>query len=525
VVARSTSTEAPRRQETAIRLRAKRAEELALQIERDILSEGWSVGEHFGDEAQLIDRYHGSRAVIREAIQLVERHQVAVSRRGRGGGLIISAPAETSIEQSVVLYLEAVGISGRELLVARRLLELLAVRLATGRLTEAGIELLRAASTDEERQGICASDHQLHDAIVECAANPVIRVYLDALIEVTRRKPAIARSIGEDAKRAAPRVPAIHKAIADAIVGGNGPVAEQRMADHLSAIASLLEDDEKHAPADLVPAQPGAVEDGGLARHGDRAHSGVEAARLSDLSYTSLDRGRASDRVLQEMLKDVRACGSVGGVHLGSEAELMERYGASRAAFREAVRLLEHVGVVEMRRGTAGGLVVTEPVPDGLGRAIAMYLEHCGASPDDLQDVRTELELHSVAEIAGNLDARTRGRLAQIIRRERRAGDKLVLPVPQGAYLVSPATHFHLALTDIIGNRAVQVLARPLIAITSGGHARIKVDETGASARAAAVRTAHQRIIEAMLDGDRDLAVHRMRKHLCALSESVRSPQ
>jgi DNA-binding FadR family transcriptional regulator len=498
VVSRGTDGDAPRRQDTAIRLRAKRAEELALMIERDILSEGRSVGEHFGDEAQLIDRYHGSRAVIREAIQLVERHQVAVSRRGRSGGLIIAAPAETSIEQSVVLYLEAVGISGPELLTARRLLELLAVRRATERLTENGIELLRAASAGEERLGVCSSDHQLHDVIVECAGNPVIRVYLDALIEVTRRKPAIARSIGKDALRSMPRVPAIHKAIADAIVNGNVPVAEQRMAEHLNAMAGLLAEEER-------PAEPGQMLAG--SSHG---------------AVTSLDRGRASDRVLQAMLADVRSCGGAAGVHLGSEAELMERYRASRAALREAVRLLEHVGVVEMRRGTAGGLVVIEPVPDGLGRAIAMYLEHCGASPDDLQDVRVELELQSVAEIADNLDTRTRGRLAQIIRRERRAGNKLVRPVPDGAYLVSPATNFHLVLTDIAGNRATQVLARPLIAITSGGHARIKAGEAGESARAAAVRTAHQHIIEAILDGDRDLAVHRMRKHLCALSESVR---
>ena len=47
----------------------------------------------------------------------------------------------------------------------------------------------------------------------------------------------------------------------------------------------------------------------------------------------------------------------------GSEVQLIARYGVSRAVFREAVRLLEHHGLAEMRRGLHGGLFIRQPEP------------------------------------------------------------------------------------------------------------------------------------------------------------------
>src|ERR1700726_1350908 len=51
------------------------------------------------------------------------------------------------------------------------------------------------------------------------------------------------------------------------------------------------------------------------------------------------------------------------GELFGSEVELIARYGVSRAVFREAVRLLEHHGLAEMRRGLHGGLFIRQPDP------------------------------------------------------------------------------------------------------------------------------------------------------------------
>ena len=60
---------------------------------------------------------------------------------------------------------------------------------------------------------------------------------------------------------------------------------------------------------------------------------------------------RAADRIISEVV----ARGWPVGEVLGSEVELLERYGLSRAVFREAVRIVEHLQVARMRRGPGGG--------------------------------------------------------------------------------------------------------------------------------------------------------------------------
>lgn len=475
-----------------VRKQPKRAEALAWSIEHDILAGGWEVGSHFGDEAQLIERYGVSRAVLREAIQLVERHELAASRRGRSGGLIVTAPAEKSVARTISLYLELVGVSVPELVATRTVLELLAIRKAVARLDESGIGQLREVVQSEEGAGICASPHALHQTIVELSGNTVARVYLDALIPVLRRQPTVSAYVRADAATRAPRLPGVHRQIAEAIVSGEVATAEQKMTEHLAAAL------------ELSPAEPTAT-------------AAPQAAM--DAGPTGSRSWRASDVVLRSILADIQAGGARPGTFLGAEGELLERHDASRAALREAVRLLEHVGIAEMRRGTSGGLFLTEPAPDGIGTTIAMYLEHGGASLGELRDVRLELELQSVRAIAAGMTDELRSRLESIVRRERRAGVKLIDPKAEGPYQLSMATQFHFVLADSCENRATQVLSRPVIALTSGGHVPTELAEEERDHRASLVRAAHRGIVEALIAGDQDIAAHRMRQHLTAVSQ------
>jgi DNA-binding transcriptional MocR family regulator len=57
--------------------------------------------------------------------------------------------------------------------------------------------------------------------------------------------------------------------------------------------------------------------------------------------------------VARRILGDVMERGWPVGQVLGSQAELIERYGVSRAVFREAVRLVENQQIAFMRRGPA----------------------------------------------------------------------------------------------------------------------------------------------------------------------------
>ncbi|WP_342666184.1 GntR family transcriptional regulator [Mycobacterium genavense] len=54
---------------------------IARDIEADIVRRGWPVGESLGSEHAVQQRYGVSRSVLREAVRLVEHHQVARMRR------------------------------------------------------------------------------------------------------------------------------------------------------------------------------------------------------------------------------------------------------------------------------------------------------------------------------------------------------------------------------------------------------------------------------------------------------------
>ena len=70
----------------------KGAEQVARSIFRDIVARNLpEPGTLLGSEAELTAKYEVSRAVFREAVRILEHHQIATMRRGPGGGLFVVA--------------------------------------------------------------------------------------------------------------------------------------------------------------------------------------------------------------------------------------------------------------------------------------------------------------------------------------------------------------------------------------------------------------------------------------------------
>jgi len=60
------------------------------------------------------------------------------------------------------------------------------------------------------------------------------------------------------------------------------------------------------------------------------------------------------------------------GFRLPSEAELMEEFGLGRVTVREALRLLERDGLIEIKRGPGGGILVQHPDISQVSDAISL---------------------------------------------------------------------------------------------------------------------------------------------------------
>lgn len=486
---------------------AKLASQVAMRIEAEILRRGWPVGESLGSELDLREQYGVSRAVLREAVRLVEHHQVARMRRGPHGGLLVVAPDAGPATRAAVIYLEYLGTSVDDLLYARLLVEPLAVKLAAERITEDGIALLRRTlDAERDHTGPDMWSHDpVHVVLGELSGNPVLGLFIDVLTRLTvRYAHLILRMPAAEVAAALEESHRSHAAIVAAIIAGDAARAQTRMSDYLEAVAVWLR--EQQARYASTPAS-GA---------GSPAAAGAKRAEV----------------VAARIHADIAGRGWPVGAVLGSEAELLAQYGISRAVLREAVRLLEYHAVARMRRGPGGGLIVARPEPQASIDTMALYLDYQGVTGQDLQVVREAIELGSVARVAARVAARGRSGpdgsdlddsdldgFADSgdpeVGRRLDAAARWASQGPPGD--ITSADIFHTELAELAGN-PVLVLFLRIITELFRRHAATQDGLPPATEIADQVNQAHQRILAAILDGDEGVARHRMRRHLEALA-------
>ncbi|MCW2717954.1 MAG: GntR domain protein [Pseudonocardia sp.] len=463
----------------------KLAAQVALRIEAEIIRRGWPVGEVLGSEQNLREEYGVSRSVLREAVRLVEHHQVARMRRGPNGGLFVCAPDAVPATRALVIYLEYIGLSVEDLMHARLLLEPLAASIAADLIEENGIERLRALLVEEgerrDEPGIYSQD-VLHVLLGELSGNPALELFIDVLTRMTTRYAHTTRRVSKDEAAQGKRSSRErHVAIVEAVIAGDGGRAASAMAEHLEETTAWL----------LAHR---------IKRVGRPTTARTEVADGPGAKLAEVIASRIHDEI-------ARRGWPIGHV-LGSETDLLARYGISRAVLREAVRLLEYHSVARMRRGPGGGLVVAEPEPDASIDTMALYLDYRAVGPQHLQIVREAVELGTLERvIARREDPDVALRLDAAIDRT----DEATAPGRTGA------DHFHTELADLSGNPVLGLFLRILTELWSRHTANTASPAPGPDA-ADAVVAIHRRILDALLEGDGGVARHRMRRHLEALT-------
>lgn len=449
------------------------------RIVDDVIALGWPVGAVLGSEAELLERYGVSRAVFREAVRLVEHQQVARMRRGPGGGLIVSEPSVDAIIDAAVVYLHRAGARLEEVFEARLVLEEIVTDLAPDRLDEEDLVRVRTLINDEA-EGRVTDARAFHSLLAAITRNPALELFVDIMNRVSMLYLSDARAISPGTAAESHHA---HARIAEAVLGGDTAVARRRMRKHLEAEVEYLRRRRRTAQQ-LLPG-------------------------------TALGTSRTSKRaetLARTILREISAGGLEPGHLIGSEAELVARHGVSRSVLREAVRLLEHHRVAAMRRGPGGGLFVVEPDAGAVTDVVALHLARRGLRIEDLGELRGRLELVLVDLAVAKLDDDGAARLSSLAEREAAATDDEYID----------AIHdLHAEVARLAGNRALELVTLVLIRLTRLHQAR----ELSARARRAIrenVAEAHADITSAILEGDAELARHRMRRHLQEVTDTLR---
>jgi DNA-binding FadR family transcriptional regulator len=219
----------------------KRGEAVARDIVGRVVGDRLPPGTLLGSEAELMAEHDVSRAVLREAVRLLEHHRLARMRRGPGGGLFVVPEDVTAISDVVAVHLTRKGVDQSHLAEARVGIELALVDLvlkgdrqvAADRL-EGAMRAEEGASADEMADAV----HDLHAVIASLGGNRVLELLARTLIRLTRlqdrRRPAQARkAIREEIHRA-------HSGISRALVEGDGDAARRRLQAHLETLTKEL---------------------------------------------------------------------------------------------------------------------------------------------------------------------------------------------------------------------------------------------------------------------------------------------
>jgi DNA-binding FadR family transcriptional regulator len=230
----------------------KLAEVVAQRLFAEIISGGWEVGSIIGSEAALLDRFEVSRAVLREAVRLLEYHSVARMRRGPGGGLVIAEPDPTASIEAMALYLDYQGTELEHLRVVREAVELACLDGVTGRIGEPEtVQRLRMAmhGTPEANPFVDANASEqpgelsnlLHVEFAELTGNPVLALFLRVLITLWARHRQPERTRAGTSSERPPTDRDVmaaqeHQGIVDALLLGDAALARHRMRRHLRGL-------------------------------------------------------------------------------------------------------------------------------------------------------------------------------------------------------------------------------------------------------------------------------------------------
>jgi len=136
------------------------------------------------------------------------------------------------------------------------------------------------------------------------------------------------------------------------------------------------------------------------------------------------------------------------GDFLGTENDVASRYGVSRMAARDALRSLEALGVVDIRRGLGGGARISYGNPQRFAEALAVQLELAGIDAAEILVAQ-----HGVECLAAELAARHAAPAA--IARMKALIARAEAAIGDADEFTRLSLEFHLAIADASANRVL----------------------------------------------------------------------
>ncbi len=471
-------------------VKRKLSYDVAHRIARDIIDNGWEEGHLIGREPKLLERYSISRDTFREALRVLEWQGLIRTRRGRSGGLMVAKPSKDAILNILRTYLALTDITFSEVMEVRRRLERLAVRLATIRLTDEVVPRLQAlleesvAPSESTVEEIVRHLRLIHE-IGRVSGNSVLGLFIAPLDYVAVDFVDLDKLSEDLLERTRASGRKILRKLVAAIVDNEEEVAIENVNDYIQLTENV-------------------------ARTASRSIDGEPSTYPQWLDF---GRNKFAHTLIYRIRHDIRRQGLAAGDRLGSETDLIRNYDVSRSILREALRILELIGITESRTGPYGGVFVDRADPDNTVEAAGQFLEQSDLPYEQIYEVRLELDTFAT-ELAA--ERRTEAQTQNLDR---------ALAAESGARsaeeFAAAAGHLHNAICAAAHNRVIGLYVNVLISSKLFRFVHEQQLRKLMDNRTILVRS-HERIIRAIKARDAEQASRHMLDHRAQVGRLLR---
>ena len=218
---------------------------------------------------------------------------------------------------------------------------------------------------------------------------------------------------------------------------------------------------------------------------------------------------KASDVLADALRARIRSGEWPEGLALPTERDLSAQAGLSRTSVREALRMLELDGLIEIRPGRGGGARVRRPAGDELTRQLELFIWGRNISAEHLHDVRTALEALGAEGAARH---RTAADLALLIAQT----EAVEAAVGDLTRYLDANLAWHMAVVRASHN---ELLISFMEVLSNAIHEATEIEAFDSGEVRMSTLKIHRAILAAIVAGDPDAARRRMTRHVSAARE------
>jgi GntR family transcriptional regulator, transcriptional repressor for pyruvate dehydrogenase complex len=228
--------------------------------------------------------------------------------------------------------------------------------------------------------------------------------------------------------------------------------------------------------------------------------------------FKPLDRKKVSLDIFDRIMTDILNKKFKPGDALPQEKKMAEQFGVSRQILREALRALEAIGMLEIKKGGGGGPVISEIDREDLRKFLVNFFIFKDIPVQELFQVRKLIEPYLAAEAAKNMKPEQVAELEKINRDCRRIVERgrSILGNPK-------EIQFHMKIAGASGNLLLEALL-DFVTFFIANFKKYQSIDLGYSER---VLDLHEQVTDAIKNHDDTRAGELIFAHICDVEANM----